>query len=392
MSCGGPAGLSAALVLGRCRFRVLIVDGGRPRNYAAPGVHNFLGSDGVLPAELRRRGRREAKRYGVAFRRGEVSAVKRSRDGFALTLAGGGKLRCRRLLLATGVVDPLPKVPGLAELYGISVFHCPYCDGWEVRDRPLAHYGRGGAAARYAITLTPLERHVVLLTRRADAVRADRRSALASGGRHRAVERGSRARGGHGRLARVRFLDGETLRRYAIFFARTHARAAISRAPLGVRFPDKGWCKRAAFRAPACRGLRRRRRLPRRAAGGDRRRRRRQGGGGHPHRPRRGAPGAQRRRRGRQAAATQPGRGETRGGGQRAPLGPERSREHGTGLAAQLDSHLALAVGEGGVVEGQHVYPEMPAPRSRRQRRKAEGAESAHQSPRQFSSPTPSDW
>jgi thioredoxin reductase len=244
---GGPAGLSAAMVLGRCRFRVLVVDSGRPRNHAAPGVHNFLGSDGVLPAELRRRGQREARHYGVAFRHGEVTAVTRRGGGFALTLARGGGLRCRRLLLATGVVDSLPEVPGLAALYGKSVFHCPYCDGWEVRDRLLALYGRGGAAARYAVTLTRWSADLVLLTDGPTRLRAADRAALDAAGVRVVAKRIAALEAVRGRLARVRFADGEALRRHALFFASRPQQSCGLAATLGVRFTDKGMVQAGRF-------------------------------------------------------------------------------------------------------------------------------------------------
>ncbi|HEV8238805.1 MAG TPA: NAD(P)/FAD-dependent oxidoreductase [Thermoanaerobaculia bacterium] len=244
---GGPAGLSGAMVLGRCRFRVLVVDSGRGRNHAAPGVHGFLGSDGVLPAELRRRGQREARRYGVIFRLGEVVSIARRGDGFELTLARGGRLRCRRLLLATGVADSLPDVPGFAALYGKSVFHCPYCDGWETRDRPLALYGSGSAAARYAVTLTRWSADLVLLTDGPTRLRAADREALAAAGVRVIAKRiaalevsGRRGAAARGRLARVRFADGEALPRFALFFASRPRQSCDLAASLGVRFTDKG--------------------------------------------------------------------------------------------------------------------------------------------------------
>ena len=237
---GGPAGLSAALVLGRCRFRVLVVDSGRGRNHAAPGVHGFLGSDGVLPAALRERGQREVRRYGVVQRRGEVTKVTRRGDGFELTLARGARLQCRRLLLATGVVDPLPEVPGLAELYGRSVFHCPYCDGWESRDRPLALYGRGSAAARYAVTLSRWSADLVLLTDGPTRLRSADREALDAAGVRVVAKRITALEAARGRLARVRFADGEALPRHALFFASHPKQSCGLAASLGVRFTDKG--------------------------------------------------------------------------------------------------------------------------------------------------------
>src|SRR5512139_1088407 len=128
---GGPAGLNAALVLGRCRRRVLVVDAGRPRNRWSHGVHNFLTRDGTPPGELRRLAVEELARYSTVQRvHGLVTEVTRDAGRFLVRSQEGGAWRCRKLLLATGVEDVLPEVDGFAECYGRSVFHCPYCDGW----------------------------------------------------------------------------------------------------------------------------------------------------------------------------------------------------------------------------------------------------------------------
>jgi thioredoxin reductase len=166
--------------------------------------------------------------------------VARRGDGFELTLARGARLHCRRLLLATGVVDPLPEVPGLAELYGKSVFHCPYCDGWEARDRPLALYGRGSAAARYAVTLTRWSADLVLLTDGPTRLRAADREALEAAGVRVIAKRVTALEAVRGKLARVRFADGEALGRYALFFSSHPSQSCGLAASLGVRFTDKG--------------------------------------------------------------------------------------------------------------------------------------------------------
>ena len=144
---GGPAGLSAALVLGRCRRTVLVCDTGRPRNAASHAMHGYLSRDGVPPLEFLAMGRKELERYDtVSLRRVEVVEASCAPDKrFDVTLATGENIRSRKLLIATGVVDNLPTIEGFRELYGRSLFHCPYCDGWEVRDQPLAIYGRFGA-------------------------------------------------------------------------------------------------------------------------------------------------------------------------------------------------------------------------------------------------------
>jgi thioredoxin reductase len=141
---GGPAGLNAALVLGRCRRKVLLFDDGKPRNAVSHGVHGFLTRDGTAPSELRAIAHEQLNPYStvkiVALR---VVDAARTVSGFSVTASDGRTFYARKLLLAAGVVDELPTQPGFSALYGIGVFHCPYCDGWEVRDKPLAVYGRG---------------------------------------------------------------------------------------------------------------------------------------------------------------------------------------------------------------------------------------------------------
>ncbi|WP_152188891.1 NAD(P)/FAD-dependent oxidoreductase [Georgenia satyanarayanai] len=137
----GPAGLSAALVLGRARRSVTVVDAGSPRNACSPAVHGFLTRDGSTPADFLAAARQEVSGYGVELVADEASAVVVVEDPTAPTLrvelAGGRRLRARRVVVASGIVDELPDVAGLAERWGRDVLHCPYCHGYEVRDRPL---------------------------------------------------------------------------------------------------------------------------------------------------------------------------------------------------------------------------------------------------------------
>lgn len=140
---GGPAGLSAALALGRSRRRVLVAASGPTRNARAEASHNVFTRDGTPPGELLRIGREQLTPYDVVLREEWAIRAARVRDVFTVTFAGGGRVEARALVLATGVRDILPNVPGLAERWGRGVFHCPYCHGWEVGGRPLGVYGRG---------------------------------------------------------------------------------------------------------------------------------------------------------------------------------------------------------------------------------------------------------
>ncbi|RDH97457.1 thioredoxin reductase (NADPH) [Curtobacterium sp. AG1037] len=140
---GSAAGLSAALILGRSRRSVLVVDAGEPRNAPAAGAHNYLGREGVAPAELTRIGRQEVAAYGVQVTAGRIVATSAT-DGdgtdpvaFSVTLDSGAVVTARRLVVASGAVDVLPEVPGLAEQWGRGVVHCPFCHGWEIRDQRI---------------------------------------------------------------------------------------------------------------------------------------------------------------------------------------------------------------------------------------------------------------
>ena len=134
---GSVAGLSAALMLGRARRRVVVLDSGEPRNRFAAHMHGVLGHEGTEPRQLGARGREEVTAYGVELRTGSVEHVEDRGTTLAVHASDGSVLSCRALIVATGIVDRLPDVPGLAERWGRSVLHCPYCHGWEVRDRRL---------------------------------------------------------------------------------------------------------------------------------------------------------------------------------------------------------------------------------------------------------------
>ncbi|MFY1672121.1 NAD(P)/FAD-dependent oxidoreductase [Plantactinospora sp. WMMB334] len=161
---GGAAGLSGAVALARSRRSVLVVDAGQPRNAPADGVHNYLGREGTPPGELAAAGRAELTGYGGEFLAGRVETAARDGDGFRLTLDGGVELRARRLLVTTGLVDELPDVPGLAQRWGRDVLHCPYCHGWEMRDRRIGVLATSPMSLHQASLWRQLSAQVMLLT------------------------------------------------------------------------------------------------------------------------------------------------------------------------------------------------------------------------------------
>ena len=161
---GGPAGLSAALCLGRSRRRVLLTTDGPTRNAPAHAAHNVFTRDGTPPAELTAIGRDQLAPYDVTLRAERVATAERTGDGFEFSMVGGDRVQTRALVLATGVRDVLPEIPGMAEAWGQSVFHCPYCHGWEVAGQPLAIYGRGESALHLATLIPGWTDDLVLFT------------------------------------------------------------------------------------------------------------------------------------------------------------------------------------------------------------------------------------
>ncbi|WP_285743009.1 NAD(P)/FAD-dependent oxidoreductase [Lentzea sp. NBRC 105346] len=137
---GGAAGLNGALMLGRVRRNVLVIDAGEPRNAPAAHMHGFLTRDGMPPGELLEIGRKEVRQYGVRIADARVTEIVRDDDGFIVSY-DGTEVRTKRVLVATGLVDELPDIPGLRERWGRSVIHCPYCHGWEVRDQAIGVIG-----------------------------------------------------------------------------------------------------------------------------------------------------------------------------------------------------------------------------------------------------------
>lgn len=161
---GGAAGLSAAVTLARARRSVTVVDAGEPRNAPAAGVHGLLGMEGISPQELLARGRDEVWGYGGEIRSGDVVDVSCASFGFSVFLRDGSVLHARRLLIATGLVDELPAIPGVREQWGRGVLHCPYCHGWEVRDRRIAVLGSEPMAVHKALLFRQWSPDIVLFT------------------------------------------------------------------------------------------------------------------------------------------------------------------------------------------------------------------------------------
>ena len=254
----GPAGLSAALMLGRCRRSVLVCDTGRPRNAASKALHGFLSRDGIAPQDLLAIGRKELERYEtVEFRAVEVVDARwcKEEKRFEINVATGEHLRSRKLLLATGVADNVPDIDGIRELYGTSVFHCPYCDGWEVRDQPIAIYGRGEKGHGLALELTVWSRDLVLCTNGPCELRDNQRERLERHGIAVREEPIARLEGDAGILRHIVFESGERLPRRAMFFTEGQFQHSHLSTSLGCEFNDKGTVRTGKYETTHVPGL-----------------------------------------------------------------------------------------------------------------------------------------
>jgi thioredoxin reductase len=253
----GPAGLSAGLILGRCRRSVLLCDTGRPRNAASQALHGYLTRDGITPDELRSAGRRELETYETveSIDIGAADAVCTDDGLFRVTLDDGTVVTSRKLLIATGVCDNLPAIEGFPELYGRSVFHCPYCDGWEVRDQPIAIYGTGSRGVGLSLELTAWSRDLVLCTDGPAELSDGDRARLARNRIPVREERVAALESQSGILERIRFDSGEPLPRRALFFTTGQFQRSALAIRLGCEFNDKGTVRTGKYESTHLPGL-----------------------------------------------------------------------------------------------------------------------------------------
>jgi thioredoxin reductase len=239
---GGPAGLAAALCLGRARRSVLVIDAGLPRHAVADGVHNFLTRDGLPPAALRTVAWDQMRAYpSVGRHQGAVVSLERGVDRWVATCDTGESWSAQAVLLATGVVDQHPMIRGYDALWGRSVFHCPYCHGWEVRDQPLAVLGQGRALAQFAPLLRSWSDDVVVCTHGA-ALEPDTEAVLAAHGVEVRTAPIAELEAKHGALDAIRFRDGTRLARHTLFVVPS-PRLPDLVAGLGLELVDGGYLR-----------------------------------------------------------------------------------------------------------------------------------------------------
>jgi thioredoxin reductase/SAM-dependent methyltransferase len=217
---GGAAGLSGAVVLGRSRRQVVVVDARSPRNAPADGVHTFLSRDGISPLELTEIGRTEVKRYGGLVLPATAVAARRTDDGFEVSLDDGRSFTARRLLVTTGLVDELPDVAGVAERWGRDVVHCPYCHGWELADQPVGVLATNTEwAVHQALLFRQLTPDVVFFQHTAPALTQDQSAQLNAWGIEVVTGPVDSLEVTDDRVAGVRLADGTVVARSALVVA-----------------------------------------------------------------------------------------------------------------------------------------------------------------------------
>lgn len=240
---GGPAGLTAALVLGRARRRVLLCDGETPRNARAAHVHGFVTRDGTPPAEFRRIAREQLAPYtSVKVRDESVVAIDGEHGAFTVRLADGDVVEARRVILAVGMVDELPAMLGFRELWGTSIVLCPYCHGWESRDGAFGCLVPSAAWLDWPLMLRAWTRDVTVFTAGAFEVPQESRDRLANSGIALETRPVRRIVGDDGQIRAIELEDGDAVR-CDLLFARPQQRQTAIVESLGLELDDLGFVR-----------------------------------------------------------------------------------------------------------------------------------------------------
>lgn len=217
---GGPAGLSGALVLGRCKRKVAVFDTARPRNRFSKMMHGFLTRDGIEPLEFLKLARKDLKRYNIDLKSEEIISAKRLDQCFQIETNKGNTYHSKKFLLTTGLIDNLPPIDNIMDFYGTCVFHCPYCDGWEVRNKPLAAYGKGKNGYGLSLSLKTWSDDVILITEHKVKFSTQELDHLNRNNIQVYHEKIKHLHGTkNGKLSLIELESGEKLKRSAMFFS-----------------------------------------------------------------------------------------------------------------------------------------------------------------------------
>ncbi|MFD2999983.1 NAD(P)/FAD-dependent oxidoreductase [Pontibacter toksunensis] len=240
---GGPAGLNAAMLLGRSRRKVVVFDGGQPRNRWARNMNGFLSSDGAKPGEFIQKGRSELVKYGVELKQVEIASATHSKGQFVVNDREGTVYHSRKLLLATGLKDVWPEVENFEAFYGKSVHHCPYCDGWESRDKAIAVYGKDRSGIGQALAMKNWSDDVTLFTDGTDELQRDDLELLKVNEVQVVKEKILRLEGEDGNLRHIVLQGGEKRAQQAMFFSEGTEQQSDLGEMLGCEFTSDGVIK-----------------------------------------------------------------------------------------------------------------------------------------------------
>jgi thioredoxin reductase len=253
---GGPAGLQAALVLGRAKRSVLVFDNNQPRNAVTQESHGFLTRDGIKPAEFRTLAHQDLERYAsVELRHAQVTAIRQTEDAFEITTEQGDRLSSKTVLLATGLKEVLPVIEGLEAYYGKSVFCCPYCDGWERREQPLVVISEGPQTFHLVKVVWNWSHDLLLCTNGQQPLTGEQHATLRRLGIEVVEDRITALVGKDGQLERILFVTGESRSRVGGFVAPQLFQAAPFAELLGCEMNALGGIVTDSFGRTAVPGV-----------------------------------------------------------------------------------------------------------------------------------------
>lgn len=238
---GGPAGLNAGIVLGRCRRKVLIFDTEQYRNKYSHGIHNYLTRDDILPHEFLQLCHKELEKYSVQkVHKKVINATKNDDDVFVVKAENGTVYYSKKLLIATGLIDTLPDVEGIKDFFGKAVFHCPYCDGWEVRDKKIGVYAKNKEGWELALALKGWSDHITLYTDGKNKVKPFQKEYLDANEIPVVRTPIAKLHGINGQLQKIIFKNGEESDCDALFFVNGYSQQCNIAEAFGCELSKKG--------------------------------------------------------------------------------------------------------------------------------------------------------
>jgi len=226
--------------LGRCKRTVLVFDSGTPRNKHSYGIHNYITRDGILPADFLQLAQKEIRKYNVKFLKAEISQAKKNKKGFVVTDKAVNQYYSKKLLVATGVKDKLPAIPGIEEFYGRSVFHCPYCDAWEIKDKSIAVYAKNKNGFPLAVSLKTWSKDVTLYTDGRNYLKSSEKEILERKKINVITTRIRSVEGKNGQIKNIVLIGGEKKTCDGLFFVNGFAQQSHLAEQLGCRLNKNG--------------------------------------------------------------------------------------------------------------------------------------------------------